>query len=288
MNIQNAPERIRSSLVTLLAVGAIAIMIIDSVGLIEPLFGFLRDPIAYVMGWSSAQVNPVDNLLDGPRDLTTALQKIEELEQSVTQLERENEELRELQGEYQQLEALLNRAQVNSSLQRLTASVIAYDSNPYFQSVIINAGSNFGVRAGMPVESDRGLVGQIYRVSGNASQVLLLTDGQSSIPVRLGNSRATGILRGGGLGGDLRIDWLDLDAEIVPGELVITSGIGGRFPENLSVGRALDVSIQDTGLHQTVRALSDINFEDLEFVSVITNFTQIETDLFEAPEAETP
>ena len=284
MNLQEAPQRIRSSLALFLALIAIGLMVLDSTDNLDSAFGFVRDPIAFLLGWTSAQTNPLDDLLEGPRDLTTARQQIADLEAQLLVLERENESLREIQGENQQLRALLNRAQDTPQYQRLTASVIAFDSNPYFQSIVINAGTNFGLRVGMPVESSRGLVGQIYRTSANASQVILLTDGQSSIPVRLGNSRATGILRGGGLGGGLHVDWIDLDAQVSVGEVAYTSGIGGRFPENIPVGRVLEVEIQDTGLHQTAKMRSEQNFEDLELIFIITDFEPIETELFELPE----
>ena len=127
--------------------------------------------------------------------------KSPDCKRQVDVLERENEELREIQGEYQLLLDLFNRARQQPDFTRLTAAVIGQDTSPSLRSIIIDKGSDDGIVVGMPVESARGLVGQVFRTTANSAQVVLITDNASSIPARLGNSRATGFLRGGGLGG---------------------------------------------------------------------------------------
>ncbi len=125
-----------------------------------------------------------------PRDLETARNEISRLQNQIDTLERENEELREIEGEYQLLLDLFNRARQAPDYQRLTASVIGQDSNQSVRSIIIDKGSADGVRVGMPVESARGLVGQIFRTTQNSSQVVLISDSSSAVPARLGSSRA--------------------------------------------------------------------------------------------------
>ncbi len=131
------------------------------------------------------------------------------------------------------------------------------------------------------MEGLRGLVGQVYRVSDDAAQVALITETASAIPVRLGTSRATGILRGGGRGNPPTIDWIDLSTPIEVGELVFTSGLGGKFPPDLVVGRVIDVERNEADLFQRAIVQPATDFTSLETLFVITDFQQIDTEIFE-------
>jgi rod shape-determining protein MreC len=136
----------------------------------------------------------------------------------------------------------------------------------------------------MPVESARGLVGQVYRITANSAQVVLITDSSSAIPARLGTSRATGILRGGGLGGVLTIDWIDLKHQVEVGEVVLTSGLGGRFPQDLIIGRVIEVDRREAELFQRAVVQPAADFDALEIVFVITNFEPVDASVFDETE----
>ncbi|MEJ2747435.1 MAG: rod shape-determining protein MreC [Anaerolineae bacterium] len=147
----------------------------------------------------------------------------------------------------------------------------------------MDKGSDDGIVVGMPVEGSRGLVGQVFRTTANSAQVVLITDNASSIPARLGNSRATGLLRGGGLGGSVSIDWIDLKYEITVGEAVLTSGLGGKFPQDLVIGRVIEVDRREAELFQRAIVQPAVDFESLEMVFVITNFRPVDTTIFDNP-----
>jgi rod shape-determining protein MreC len=236
--------------------------------------------MSIAMGWTSERTDVVADALEGPRDLQAAREEIDRLQAQVDSLARENEELREIEGEYQLLVDLFNRARQAPEYQRLTASVIGHDTNPAVRSIVIDKGSSDDIRVGMPVESARGLVGQVYRTTGNSAQVVLITDSSSAIPARLGTSRATGILRGGGLGGVLSIDWIDLKHEIEVGEVVMTSGLGGRFPQDLVIGRVIEVDRREAELFQRAIVQPAADFDSLEVVFVITDFQPVDTTIF--------
>jgi rod shape-determining protein MreC len=133
----------------------------------------------------------------------------------------------------------------------------------------------------MPVESARGLIGQVYRTTDHAAMVILITDNISSIPARLGSSRATGIVRGGGLGGSLTMDWIDLEAQVAIGETVLTSDLGGKFPEDMVIGRVTAVDRQEADLFQQAVIQPAVDFSSLEMVFVITDFRTIDTSIFD-------
>ncbi|HMT20490.1 MAG TPA: rod shape-determining protein MreC, partial [Promineifilum sp.] len=242
--------------------------------------GFVRAPLTYISNWTSARSDAVADGVAGPRNLDAALEEITRLQAENDTLRKENEQLLEDAGEARILRELFDRAADTPEYRRITADVIGQDINPTIQSILINKGFDDGVRVGMPVEAARGLVGQVYRVTNNAAQVALLTETASAIPVRLGATRATGMLRGAGRGALPTIDWIDLQYPVEVGELVTTSGLGGKFPENLVIGRVIDVERNEAELFQRAIVQPAVDFNAVEIVFVVTEFNTINTDIF--------
>jgi rod shape-determining protein MreC len=280
MNLEQAQQRIRWLAMGALVVVAILLTILDSTGNLRGALNFLRDPFTIVMSWSAAPTDRLADTLSGPRDLQTAWARIAELEAENAAMARQIEELSEAQGELQLYENLFERAAASPEYRRVTASVIGQDTSIGVRSIIIDKGVNDGVRVGAPVESARGLVGQVYQATANAAQVILLTDSSSAIPVRLGTTRATGILRGGGLGGITTIDWIDLKFQVEPGELVMTSGLDGKFPQDLVIGRVIEVERNEAALFQQAVVQPAEDVTSLEVVFVITDFQTIDLGVF--------
>jgi rod shape-determining protein MreC len=281
MNLNETQRRIRWVTFIILIGITFLLVVLDTSGSLDSALNFLEDPLAAVMGWTTERSDAFAITLTGPEDLQMAQAELEQLRLQVDMLQRENEELREIQGEYQTMLALFDRARETPEFTRMTAKVIGYDSSPLFRSMILDRGSDDGIQVGMPVESSRGLVGQVYRTTNQAAMVLLLTDNISSIPVRLGESRATGIARGGGLGGAMTMDWIDLEQQIEVGDVVYTSGLGGRFPQDMVIGRLSDVERREADLFQKATIQPAVDFEALEMVFVITDYRTIDTSIFD-------
>lgn len=287
MNPDTLQRRIRWITVAVLVGTAVLFTILDSTGNMDAALSFLRDPIATVMGWANARSESVTAVLEGPRTLQEAESLIGQQAQRIDELERELERLSEVERQFQNMTDLLNRAQIRPEFTRVTANVIGYDTSPAVRSIIIDKGSADGVNIGMAVESARGVVGQVFRTTQNTAQVALITDNASAIPVRLSDSRATGIMHGGGLGGETRIEWIDLQYELHVGELVVTSGLAGglsnHFPAGLPVGRVITIDRNEAELFQTAVVQPAVDFEALEVLFVITNFNPVDTSIFESP-----
>ncbi len=281
MNLNDTQQRIRWATFTVLVGIAVLLLILDSSGSLDNALNFLGDPVASVMNWTAGRADTVLNAVTGPDDVQAARVEIEQLRLQIDALQRENEELREIQGEYQLLQQLFDRARETPEFQRLSATVIGFDTSPLFRSIILDKGSQDGVFVGMPVENARGLVGQVFRTTDHSAMVLLVTDNISSIPARLGDSRATGIVRGGGLGGAATMDWVDLEAQVDIGEVVYTSGLGGRFPQDMVIGRTTDVERREADLFQRATIQPAVDFDSLEMVFVITDFRTIDTSIFD-------
>jgi rod shape-determining protein MreC len=281
--MNDLPQRIRWVTFAVLLGLSILLMILDSTGNLDNAFNFLQNPLAGLLQLVSAPADAISDRLEGPRDLTAAQAEIDQLRAENEALQRELEELREIEGEYQLLLDLFNRVRQSPDLTRLTAAVIGRDTSPIVRSIIIDKGLDDGVQVGMPVEGARGLVGQVFRITADSAQVVLITDSASSIPSRLGSSRATGVLRGGGLGGSMTIEWIDLSYQIEVGEVVLTSGLGGKFPQDVVIGRVLDVERREAELFQRAVVQPAVDFDDLEVLFVITGFKPVNTDVFGPP-----
>lgn len=282
MNLNETQSRIRLVTLAVLVGATILLLVLDTTGSLDGVFNFFEDPISGVMGWTTVRTEALVDTITGPDDIQDARAQIVSLQSQVDALQRENEQLREIEGEFRLLQDLFNRARESPEFQRLTASIIGYDTSPLFRSIILDKGANDGVHVGMPVESARGLVGQVYRTSGHSAMVILITDNISSIPARLGTSRATGIVRGGGLGGAMTMDWIDLESQIDVGEVVLTSGLGGRFPEDMVIGRIIEVERYEADLFQRATVQPAVDFDSLEMVFVITDFRDIDTSIFDS------
>lgn len=283
MNLDNAQQRIRWVTLAVLVGVAILLTILDNTGNLDAALAFIRNPMTLILDWTAARTDAIADALAGPRDIQAAQAEIAELQAQIDALERENEALREIQGEYQILLDLVNRARQTPDIRRVTATVIGYDPSPAVRSLIIDKGAEENIVVGMPVESARGLVGQVFRTTADSAQVVLISDNASAIPVRLGNSRATGLMRGGVVGSATTVEWVDLQYQMEVGEVVFTSGLGGKFPQDIPIGRVAEVDRNEAELFQRAIIQPAVDFDALEIVFVITDFQPVDTSIYESP-----
>lgn len=263
-------ENIRWRLFFAFVLVCLLLLVLDSTGHLGTIIGYLQTPISAVQSWMTGRVNDVQSTLPGTQDIAALQAEVERLRNRVVELERQNEELSEIYAEYTLLSALLDYARENPEHRRVAADVIGWDVSNLTRTMIINRGERDGVRAGMPVETERGLVGRIVATGPHSSQVQLLTDPGSSINARLGASRADGVVEGQ-LTGHLRIKWIEQDIPISENELVMTSGLGGYVPPDLIIGRVVQVKQSTSELFQEAQVRPAVNFDRLEIVLVITD-----------------
>ena len=285
MNLNRPQRGSGTRWIILLFVVAGFLLFVDNNGsLVNPL-SQAENPFSNLM----ARFSGLNDLLQRPADMATAVAELEALRTRVDLLERENEELRSVQGEYERLLALFEVTSNRPNQEPVIASVVGQGPNPLFRDLIIDRGSNDGIRVGMPVESARGLVGQVFATTPNSAQVALITDASSNIPVRLSQSRSVGVLTGGGVGGLMQLRWLDLEAQLFPNEVVLTAGLQGqtseevianRFPPDVVVGRVVEVVRNDAELYQEAIVQAAVDFDSLETVFVIVNFEPVDISVF--------
>jgi rod shape-determining protein MreC len=141
--------------------------------------------------------------------------------------------------------------------------------------VIINRGSNDGIQRGMPVVTNQGLVGRVDAVIADAARIQLITDPASNVNVRLQNAEADASLIGS-VTGDITLDLIPQDIALEPGDLVLTSGLGGGYPPDLIVGQVINVRTRDFDLFQQASVQPVVDFNRLQIVLIIIDFKPVD------------
>lgn len=118
----------------------------------------------------------------------------------------------------------------------LVAQVIAVDLDAHSSKLVINKGSRHSVEEGLPILDSAGVVGQIYHVGTFNSVVVLITDNTHMLPVQISRTGLRTLAEGNGLSGRLELLHLPKTTDIREGDVVVTSGLGGKFPAGYPVG----------------------------------------------------
>ncbi len=159
----------------------------------------------------------------------------------------------ELRAENVRLRELMNSAErLNDTV--VVAEVVAVASDPNRHQLVVDKGSRDGAFVGQPVIDATGLLGQIIEVGLLQSRVLLITDSAHALPVRVSRNGLRAIAEGTGLIDELTLTHVAATTDIQVGDLLVSSGLGGRFPGGYPVGEVTDVSIDPGQPFAEVRA----------------------------------
>lgn len=175
--------------------------------------------------------------------------------------------LKEAQHESEILKKELGFASNKGELKLVPASIIGRSVSGFLKTVTIDRGRADGLKMGQAVISQGILVGVIKQIDENTSEVNLIYNYNSLVPVMLVDSRGTGLLRGGLEG--LTVEDIPLNIPIKIGEQVVTSGLGGEMPAGILVGQTIEVISKPGEIFQKVTISSPIEIYYLEFVFVV-------------------
>lgn len=258
-----------------LSLAAIGILILAFSGTFTLLSRLVVSPLTAIQTWVSLQYQGVQSFVSASRDIQDIRQQNTELEAENARLQAQIVELQQQLVEYEILSALLEFARANPDHQYIGAAVIGRDPSPFLNYVIINRGSDDGLRRGMPVVTQNGLAGRIVQVTASAARVSLITDPVTRINVRVEPSRSAAVLTGS-VTGDITLEQIPQDADVNPGDLILTSGLGGNYPSNIIVGQVTSVRRFENALFQSASVQPVSDFSDLAIVLVIINFEPID------------
>lgn len=229
--------------------------------------GFLLEVAVPIQKALSAPVDGVRSLWGGYLDLLDVRDDNARLRERVALLEEENLQFREALVAGGRLRTIAEmRSEIDVPMR--PAQVVGTDVSPWFHSVLVDRGRSDGLRAGMPVLTETGVVGIVTATSPNAGRVLLLPDAQSSIDGIVQRSRARGIVRGTGRE-QLEFEFFVRGDDVQVGDLVITSGFGGTYPKGLRVGEVVAVQADPTDFVHRAALRPAVDFGRLEQVFVL-------------------
>jgi len=227
-----------------------------------------------IQTWIASRYLGFQDLVTAPRDIASLRARNTELETQVSQLQAQLIELQQRVNETEILAALVDFSRANPESTYRAASVIGRDPSPFLHYIIINRGSNDGIRRGMPVVTNQGLVGRIDAVIADAARVQLITDPGSAVNVYLQNADTSAMLLGS-VTGDITLDMISQNVVVEPGDLILTSGLGGGFPSDLVLGQVVTIRTLEFELFQQATVQPAVDFSRLEIVLVITNFRPV-------------
>lgn len=212
------------------------------------------------------------NMTAGIWEAATVYQQNKMLLSEVEQLRNQKVQADELLAENQRLAAMLAYKQSAVQFDLVTARVIARDPGNWTKSITINCGSSDGIQKDMTVVTARGLVGNVSSVTGSTAVVQLILDPRSAVGalVQRPESRVAGIVEGNVSRADLaKMVNIPRDADIQPGDVIITSGFGGIYPKGLLIGEVKSVTNEEGGLLKYAEIQTAVDFNKLEEVFVI-------------------
>lgn len=271
---KNKPLLILLVAMLLLAALAFATSGTRTMSVIESAVGAVTRPI---QGFASRSADSIIGFFRRVFASTDADKENEQLKAYIAQLEESQSGMEELRQENDRLKELLNYIEDDTQSDRVTARVIGMSQSVWFDVFTINAGRNHGISEDMPVVCADGLIGRVTDVAATYSKVTSIIDPGSSISVMVQRTRDNAMARG--LFNPLNDNQLELyflpsGGDLVPGDVIVTNGLGGVFPKGITVGTVREVTRatdEPTGRNAIIQP--SVDFRYIEEVMVIVDTT---------------
>ncbi len=201
-------------------------------------------------------------------DLVGVNQENQRLKSQLAQLDLLQARLTEVEADNQRLSELLEVRRA-LGMKAVAANVIGGDATGMSRTIVVDRGERSGVKSGLAVLSEQGVVGKVIGASRNLARVLLLEDHNCAADVLDQRSRIHAIVAGA-VDDGVVLKYVQRSEDVKPGDRLVTSGLDGVFPRGLLVGTISQVRPQSSGLFLDVRVAPAVNFRQLEQVLVLT------------------
>ncbi|HAS6331674.1 TPA: rod shape-determining protein MreC [Vibrio vulnificus] len=176
--------------------------------------------------------------------------------------------LEQYKEENQRLRKLLGSSFVRDE-KKMVAEVMAVDTSPYRHQVVIDKGRIDGVYIGQPVINEKGIVGQITFVAAHNSRVLLLSDAKNAIPVQVVRNDIRVIASGNGDIDEIQLEHIPTSTDIQVDDLLVTSGLGGVYPEGYPVAYVTSVEHDTRREFAAIKAKPVVEFDRLRYLLLV-------------------
>lgn len=265
--------RRRDLLPVLLLLVALVLLIVDN-------SSRLPSPKAWLSRLASSAQRGVNRAVDNLSNASVFFENLEELRAENQALRARLEELtvqaaalQEVVAENEVLRTELGfaRTQVVWGLRgaEVRGRVSAFEPGSLVRTLIIDIGSDEGLLPDMPVITGRGLVGRITAVEAGYSEVMLISDSRSAVAAVVQRSRVAGLVKGQ-IDGTLVMENISRDADVQVGDIILTSGLGGVFPQGIVIGQVSEVMRTDTAMFAEAVVKPSADLANLEVVLIVT------------------
>ncbi|MBF8281847.1 MAG: Cell shape-determining protein MreC [Anaerolineales bacterium] len=262
----------RSILVVVLVLASLGLLGLNQSGSLGPVKGALLAPLTALQKWVAQTWNGAEALFQRSPDAEALRQRNAELEAENARLKAQAAAAAEDRATLSALSQLLDYARTQPENKYLAANVIGLDPSPFLNYLILDRGSDAGVTSGMSVVTDQGLVGRVVEVTATSAKVQLIVDAASAVNALLQASRERGVVVGQ-LAGGLEMQNISQQTKLAPDDVVLTSGLGGKFPPGVIIGTVNAVQKLNYEVLQKADITPAVDFNRLEIVLIITNFT---------------
>ena len=189
------------------------------------------------------------------------------LKTKISELENELFIREEMRKENQRLKGLFDYEKENFD-SKIVARVISWSSSSEFRVLRINKGSKHGISIQFPVITPAGLVGYVYRVTDNFSDILTIEDSNNRVDGMLERTRGQGILEGS-TEGIVTLKYIPKSEPVIIHDLVVTSGLGNIYPKGIKIGTVSRIEKDSYGVTQSIEIKPSVTFDKLEEVIVL-------------------
>jgi len=257
------PASVKVSIIVVLSLGLI--FSVESLTPARQYLSTLFSPLQFI---ANAPLDVLDTVSENVKSRDTLIKENAALRQlelfvsdrllTMTHLEQENERLRALLGSPE-----------TTTLKKLIAQVQAVDSDPFRLQVVVNKGIKDNVFVGQSVVDEHGVVGQVVQVSQYSSRILLIADNSHAIPLR--NQRNDVRLIGLGKGDvhQMELQYVTKNTDVKIGDLLVTSGLGGRFPEGYPVAKVTGIENRGSEIYSTIRIQPIAQLDRIRYVLLL-------------------
>ena len=228
---------------------------------------YLANSPKQMLNWLGENLSSRQKLLDENEQLKAQQIIFQQQAMQLDILKQENERLRALLA-----------SPLKADLKKMVAEIISVDSDPYSHQVVINRGVNNGVYEGQPVLDDVGVVGQVLHVGATTSRVLLLTDLTHAIPVRNSRNGVRMVSSGSGQINRLIQNHVPHSTDVEVGDLLVTSGLGEKYPEGYPVAKVTLVEQDESRPFARVYSQPIANIDRLRYLLLLWPYVEAENN----------
>lgn len=239
----------------------------------------IKDSVITAENILSIPLNFVSNKIAENKEKNEMYEEYLNLKSKVNQLNEITSQNEELNKQLKELKTLLNLQNTLTEYINLNATVINRDLGYWYNTIDIDKGESDGITVDMPVVVNDGLIGKVIKTTNFTSTVRLLTSNNTndriSVKIKNGEEYIYGILNGyDNIKNTYTIEGISQNIDIEIGSIVTTTGMGDIFPAGIIIGKITGVNTDNFDLANVLEMQSDVNFDDINYVTVLKRNVQ--------------